>query len=132
MFGVWSISTLIPYVDLGSNNFSAFLMLYAVVVYIKRKKITYSSYKKQCAGVIIIPYFLAILSIIVLDVLGTRLNAAATYSCYYLRGNFRPVSMLVSIGIFIWGVSWKIKYDRWINYIANATFGVYLLSLIHI
>jgi len=40
MFGVWSVSTLIPYVDLGSNNFCAFLMLYAVVVYIKRKKIT--------------------------------------------------------------------------------------------
>lgn len=72
---------------------------------------------------------LAILSIIVLDVLGTRFNAAATYSCYYLRGNYRPVSMLVSIGFFIWAVSWKIKYDRWINYIANATFGVYLIHM---
>lgn len=129
MFGVWSISTLIPYVDLGSNNFCAFLILYAAVVYIKRKEITYSSNKKQCAGAIIIPYMLAILSIIVLDVLGTRFNAAATYSCYYLRGNYRPVSMLVSIGFFIWAVSWKIKYDRWINYIANATFGVYLIHM---
>ena len=129
MFGVWSVSTLIPYVDLGSNNFCAFLMLYAAVVYIKRKRITYSNYKKQCVGVIIIPYLLAVLSIIVLDVLGMRLNAAATYSCYYIRGNFRPVSMLVSIGLFIWGVSWKIKYDRWINYIANATFGVYLIHM---
>lgn len=47
MFGVWSISTLIPYVDLGSNNFCAFLILYAAVVYIKRKEITYSSNKNN-------------------------------------------------------------------------------------
>jgi len=129
MFSIWSLSTLIPYVDLGSNNFCAFLMLYAAVVYLKRKKITYSSYKKQCVAAIAIPYLLAIVSIIGLDLLGKKFAAAATYSCYYLRGNFRPISMLVAIGLFIWGVSWKIKYNRWIDYVANATFGVYLIHM---
>lgn len=129
MFGVWSVSTLIPYVDLGSNNFCAFLMLYAAVAYIKRKRITYSNYKKQCVGVIIIPYLLAALSIIVLDVLGIRLNAAATYSCYYIRGNFRPVSMLVSIGLFMWGTTWKLKPNKIIDWLADATFGIYLFHM---
>lgn len=129
MLGIWSVSTLIPYVDLGANNFCAFLMLYAVTIYVKKNKVTYLTYKKQCIGCIVIPYIFAIISIIALDLLGTRFKVAATYSCYYLRGNFRLVSMLVSIGFFIWGISWKIKYNKGINYIADATFGVYLIHM---
>ena len=129
MLMIWSVSTLIPYIDLGANNFCAFLMLYTIVIYVKRKEITYTAYKKQFVGGIVIPYLFAVISIMALDMLGTKFQTAATYSCYYLRGNFRPVSMLVAVGIFMWGVSWKIKYNKWINHIADATFGVYLIHM---
>ncbi len=129
MFIFWSASTVIPYVDLGTSNLCAFFMLYAIVIFVKRKDIAFVNYKGQCISLIIFPYLVAILSIIVLDMLGIKIGAAATYSCYYLRGNFRPVSMMVSVGLFIWAISWKIKYCKWINCIADATFGVYLIHM---
>lgn len=127
MFIIWSGSTLIPFVDLGTSNFCAFLMLYAIIIFVKKRKIIFS--KKQCFSLMIFPYITGVISIIVLDMLGIKINMAATYSCYYMRGNFRPISMLVSLGFFMWSVSWNIKCNRWINYIADATFGVYLFHM---
>ena len=129
ILSVWSFSTLIPFANVGANNLIAFLMLYAIVILIKRLKITFDDYKKVFSGFILVPYGIAVLSIIILDLLGEKIAVAAEYSCYFMRGNYRPVSMMVSIGLFMWGTSWKVKTNKLINCLADATFGIYLFHM---
>ena len=128
-FSIWSLSTLFPFANAGSSALVAFLMLYAIVVLIRRLNITFQNHRKMYCGFIVIPYVLAVLSIIVLDLFGKRITAAAQYSCYYMRGNFRPVSMIVSIGLFMWGTTWKLKPNIIIDWLADATFGIYLFHM---
>ena len=128
-FSIWSISTLIPFANAGSSNLIAFLMLYAIVILIRRQDISFQSYSKMYCVFIVIPYMLAVLSIIVLDLLGTRIDVAAQYSCYFMRGNFRPVSMIVSIGLFMWASTWKLRPNKTIDWLADATFGIYLFHM---
>lgn len=129
MFAIWSLTTLVPYTAYGANALTSFMTLYAVTLYIRRKQIVFREKKKMIEGMIVIPYLFAVLTIIALDLLGIRIPAAAEYSCYYMRGDFRPVSMLVSIGLFIWAISWKVKTSRIINSIAAGTFGIYLIHM---
>lgn len=120
---------MIPYTNYGASNFTAFITLYAVASYIRRKKISFQNQKKRIISLIVFPYMFAVISIIGLDLLGTKIPLAAKYSCYYMRGDFRPVSMLVSIGIFIWSINWKIKTSKMVNFIAAGTFGTYLIHM---
>ena len=78
---------------------------------------------------ILIPYSVAVISIIVLDLVGEKISFAAEYSCYFMRGNYRPVSMMVSIGLFMWGTSWKVRTNKVLDCLAEATFGVYLFHM---
>ena len=128
-FFIWSISTLIPFANAGSSALIAFLMLYAIVMLIKRLTISFQNHKKLYCSFIVIPYMLAVLSIIALDLLGARIAAAEQYSCYFMRGNYRPVSMMVSIGLFMWGTTWKVKANKMIDWLADATFGIYLFHM---
>ena len=126
---IWSLTSLIPFVNLGANNLIAFLMLYAIVIVIKRQNITFESYKFKFIGLILIPYSIAIISIIVLDLFGKKIPLAAEYSCYFMRGNYRPVSILVSVGVFMWATTWKMKESKVVDYLAESTFGVYLFHM---
>ena len=96
MLVIWSVSTIVPFVNWGANNLLAFLMLYSIVIMIKRMGITYENHKSECKALILIPYIVAVISIIVLDLIGKKITSAAEYSCYFMRGNYRPVSMMVS------------------------------------
>ena len=51
---------------------------------------------------------------------------AGEYSCYYIRGNYRVLPVLISIGIFglVSNCSFK---NRTVNKIASCTFGVQLI-----
>jgi hypothetical protein len=79
---------------------------------IKRMRITYENHKSGFKALILIPYSVAVISIIVLDLVGEKISFAAEYSCYFMRGNYRPVSMMVSIGLFMWGTSWKVRTNK--------------------
>ena len=129
MLVIWSVSTIVPFVNWGANNLLAFLMLYSIVIMIKRMGITYENHKSEFKALILIPYIVAVISIIVLDIVGKKISSAAEYSCYFMRGNYRPVSMMVSIGLFMWGTSWKVRSNKVIDYLAEATFGVYLFHM---
>ena len=97
MLVIWSVSTIVPCVNWGANNLLAFLMLYSIVIWIKRMGITYEKHKSEFKALILIPYVVAVISIIVLDLVGKKISSVAEYSCYFMRGNYRPVSMMVSI-----------------------------------
>lgn len=129
ILAIWSVSTMLPFANWGANNLIAFFMLYSIVIIIRRMGITFESHKSAFKALILIPYSVAVISIIALDLLGKKISFAADYSCYFMRGNYRPVSMMVSVGLFMWGTSWKIKSNKVINYLAEATFGIYLFHM---
>ena len=78
--------------------------------------------------VILLVVIFAVSSIVMLDVLAVRIPAAGKYSCYYLRGNYRPVSLILSICIFLWAQTWTLQ-SRVINTLGGMTFGVYLIHM---
>ena len=71
-------------------------MLYSIVIIIRRMGITFESYKSEFRGLIL--YSMAVVNIIALDLLGKKVSFAAEYSCCFMRGNYRPVSMMVADG----------------------------------
>lgn len=73
-------------------------MLYSIVIIIRRMGITFESYKSEFRGLILILYSMAVVNIIALDLLGKKVSFAAEYSCCFMRGNYRPVSMMVADG----------------------------------
>ena len=128
MFCIWSASTLVPFFEYGASNMCAFVMLYTVVFYIKEFKPVILSNKKLWRGIILIGYSIGFISVVILDVVGTKMQAAAYYACYYLRGNYRVLPMLISVSIFILATQWKIR-SKFINTVAVTTFGVYLIHM---
>lgn len=80
MLVIWSVSTIVPFVNWGANNLLAFLMLYSIVILIKRMGITYETHKSEFKALVLIPYIVAIISIIVLDLVGKKIASAAEYS----------------------------------------------------
>lgn len=124
-FALWSASTIIPFADLGASNLNGFLILYACIVYIKRREIKFDG---RIAIVGIAALLIAIASIISLDLLGMKFGYAAKYSCYFLRGNYRPVSLLLSLCVFLWALTWQLQ-SKVINVIGSLTFDVYLIHM---
>ena len=124
-FALWSASTIIPFADLGASNLNGFLILYACVIYIKRREIQFDG---RIAIFGIAALFIAVVSIISLDLFGMKFSYAAKYSCYFLRGNYRPVSLLLSLCVFLWALTWQLQ-SKVINAIGSLTFDVYLIHM---
>ena len=59
MLVIWSVSTIVPFINWGANNLLAFLMLYSIVILIKRMGITYENHKSGFKALILIPYSVA-------------------------------------------------------------------------
>lgn len=127
MVCVWSASTVIPFFNYGSSNFLCFIMLYAIVFLMSKYEIEWMT-GGNCRLAIIVGYIIALASIAVLDILGSKISVAGQYSCYFIRGNYRFLPMVISVAIFALSVNWKIK-SKIINYIASLTFGVYLIHM---
>jgi hypothetical protein len=125
---LWSVTSIVPFFEYGATNFLCFIMLYAVVFYIRQYQPTVASSKRFYCGLIVGGYVLAFLSVAVMDLLGTKFPMVATYSCYFIRGNWRLLPYVISIGIFMWSIHWKVQ-SKAINYIASLTFGIYLIHM---
>ena len=128
MIILWSVTTLVPFFSYGSNNFLCFVMLYAIVFYIRNHASEKKYNKKLYILMIVIGYILAFLSIVFMDLLGTKIGLAAEYSCYFIRGNYRILPMIISVGIFLWSLNLRLQ-SRAVNYIASLMFGVYLIHM---
>ena len=69
-------------------------MLYSIVIIIRRMGITFESHKSEFRELILILYSMAVVNIIALDLLGKKVF----FRCSFMRGNYRPVSMMVADG----------------------------------
>lgn len=65
---------------------------------------------------------------VVFTLLGTRWQFFATHNAYFYGMEKLPI-LLISVCLFIVFVNVKVKCNKWINLIASATFGVYLIHV---
>ena len=127
---LWTIPTIIPVnLMLGAGNTTCFFMLYALIFYVRKFQPAWASnpkvYKWMCLG----GYGIAFLSIIALDVVGMRIKAVNDMACYYIRGDWRLLPVIISVGLFLWSTQWKIGYSKIINWMGGLTFAVYLIHM---
>lgn len=130
MFIIWTLPTIIPIkLQLAAGNTTCFFMLYVVIYYIRRFTPMWADnpkvYKSLCLG----GYALAFLSILILDVVGLKVKSISDYACYYIRGDWRLLPVIISLGLFLWCTHWKMGYNKVINWMGDLTFAVYLIHM---
>ena len=126
---IWSFTTIIPFFDYGSSNFLTFIMLYAITFYLKKYGIRVLRSKKNCIKLVVLGCLIGFFSIVCMDAVGIWIPEVGKYACYFMRGNFRPLPLLISVGFFAWSTQWKLRGEKLVNNIAKLTFGVYLIHM---
>lgn len=130
MVSIWTITTIIPVkLSLGASNTSNFFMLFAIVFYIRKYSPSWATKKGFLITLTLVCSMLAILSIIVLDVIGKDIVSIREYSCYYLRGNYRIFPIILSICLFLLWNTLEFKKSSILSSIGALTFAVYLIHM---
>lgn len=130
MVVLWTLPTIVPVkLLLGANNTTCFFMLYAIIFYVRKFKPAWAFNKKKLIMGIIGGYAIAFASIIMLDFLGMRSSSINDFACYYIRGNWRILPVVISVTMFLWIAQLKMRYSRVINWMGGVTFSVYLIHM---
>lgn len=126
MTTVWVIIPTFFIRDFESNNLIYFFYLYSIGAYIKLWKNDLKVKNSKCFILIALIAFLTYSTVIVFDIIGLKYSFFKGKEIYFY--NIKSVPILVmSILIFITFKNLKIKYNKTINTISMATFGVYLI-----
>ncbi|MGF2052836.1 acyltransferase [Enterococcus casseliflavus] len=126
MFVIWCLCPTFIAEDLGYSEYILFISLYFVAGYIKIYPNKLLDNKKLISRLTLLSIILTILSVIMLNVLGLKINAAATHSTYFLGAN-KLLTVTNSIGLFCVFRNLQIKSNKTINSIAASSFGIYLI-----
>ncbi len=123
---MWSVIPTFLHSSYASNDFIWFVTLYIIAGYARiygfNSKLTTKSY----AILWIIFSFLTYLSTVVLTFLSTKWSFIVGHEGYF-AGQEKISTLLISLSLFMMFATMKMKYHKWINVIASATFGVYLI-----
>lgn len=128
MFCLWSASTCVPFIDFFGNNFLSFVMLYAIVNWIKRCDPRFMRDPKRIAGMIAGGSLLALLSMALLDLVSGRMKLAGEHADYFMVDNARVLPVVIALGLFAWARQWKLQ-SRAVNLIAGLMFDIYLIHM---
>lgn len=122
----WSIIPTLFDVGFEGNNLLWFITLYAIAGYARlygfNVKLTSKHYLLLFALFFVFTYSLNALFV----VSGTKRASVAPYIRFYY-GQEKLTILLISVSLFMAFAKLKMKYHKWINVLASATFGVYLL-----
>ncbi len=129
LFGVsifYILSTLTT-MDFYGNELVYFVFLYSIGAYFSKYKDNKlcknnNSFKIMCASIIIIA-----LSIIILDLIGTKISYVGNHSTYLLN-MYSIFALMLSSSIFCVFSTKKPSTNKIINYISSLVFGIYLIS----
>ena len=122
----WSIIPTIMNSQYESNSLLWFITLYIIAGYIQLYGLNNKVKLKHYLILFIIFYTLTYFSTIILILLGTKVAFFANHiNAFYEQNDFNI--FLVSLTLFMVFVNLKMKYNKWINIIASASFGVYLI-----
>lgn len=122
----WSIIPTFTTSSYESNSLLWFVTLYTIAGYIKLYGLNSKFALKHYCIFGIICILLTYASSIVFTILGTRWEIFSTHATYFYSEE-KITTLLISICLFKIFEMLSINYNKWINLVASATFGVYLI-----
>lgn len=122
----WSIIPTLTTQLFESNSLLWFITLYVIAGYAKiygfNERLKSKHYFFLFLIVLVCSYLISVSFL----VLGTKRNELAVHAIDFLGMERFPI-LLMALFLFMTFAKLKIKYNKWINVIASATFGVYLI-----
>lgn len=123
---LWSVIPTFTTASYQSNNLIWFITLYCIGGYIRTFGLNPRFTKKHYVCFLILFSALRYLSCVVLMLLGTKIQYAANHSViFYTRQSV--LTLLCALSFFMIFEKWNLRYNKRINLIASASFGVYLI-----
>lgn len=122
----WSIIPTLTTQLFESNSLLWFITLYVIAGYAKiygfNERLKSKHYFFLFLIVLVCSYLISVSFL----VLGTKRNELAVHAIDFFGMERFPI-LLMALFLFMTFAKLKIKYNKWINVIASATFGVYLI-----
>ena len=122
----WSVFPTILLPGLGFSELGWFILLYFIAAYIRLyPNSLFNRFKINFISSVIL-MGLVILSVVIIDFIGIKINFANNYATYFSGINKLPI-LLLSVSMFLTFKNLNIKNNNFINAIASTMFGVYLI-----
>ena len=122
----WSIIPTFTISSFQSNSLLWFVTLYAIAGYVKLYGLNKNITTKHYAVIWGICSLLTYASSVVFTILGNKWEIFAKQATYFY-GQEKITTLLISVSFFMIFETAQMKYHKWINTVASATFGVYLI-----
>lgn len=122
----WSIIPTLTTQLFESNSLLWFITLYAIAGYAKIYGFNERLKSKHYFFLFLIVLVCSYLVSVSFLVLGTKRNELAVHAIDFFGMERFPI-LLMALFLFMTFAKLKIKFNKWINVIASATFGVYLI-----
>ena len=123
---MWCIIPTVTHTPFQSNHLLWFITLYCTAGYIRLFDLNQKFGIRQYIGFWLLFSVLRYLSGVTLIILGTRIPFAAKHSLYFYEIS-SVLTFLSSLSLFMVFKKIRMGHNRWINLIASAGFGVYLI-----
>ena len=123
---LWCIIPTFTSSNFQSNSLLWFITLYCVAGYVRLFGLNPRFTAKSYIGFWVLFSALRYLSCIILITLGTKIPFAASCSLFFY-GQQSILTFLSALSLFLVFEKCNIGYVKWINVVASATFGVYLI-----
>ena len=123
---LWCIIPTFTPSNYQSNGLIWFVTLYCVAGYIRLFGLNPRFTAKCYLGFFLLFSTLRYLSCVCLMILGTKISIAADNSLFFY-GQQSILTFLSALSLFVLFSKWDIGYNKMINTVATATFGVYLI-----
>lgn len=122
----WSIIPTFTGQQFQANLLLWFITIYAIGGYARNYGFNPKFSSKHYFGLWFVFSALTYLSTVVFTIMGVRWSFFASHATYFY-GQKRISTLLISLTLFMAFATLKMRYHRWLNVIASATFGVYLI-----
>ena len=124
---IWCIIPTFTFSDFQSNPLIWFVTLYSVAAYVKLYGLNQKLSCKHYVNLWAIFSLLRYLSSVILILIGTKIPYAADHTCAFY-GRQSILTFLSALFLFMAFQKMNQKNNKYINLIASAAFGVYLIS----
>lgn len=122
----WSVIPTFTTKQFQGNDLLWFITLYAVAGYIKLHGLSPGKTTRYYLALYIASSVLAYVLCSIFSILGTRIDSLGNNALHFYRQE-SVLMLLSSVALFMVFQTMRMKYFGWINVIASATFGVYLI-----
>jgi len=126
LIACWSVIPTFTTSAFQSNSLLWFVTLYSIAGYIKLYGLNTKLTAKHYFLFYLICSALTYSSSIIFTILGSKWSFFTRYTTYFY-GQEKLTILLTSLCLFMFFSTLKMNYHKWINTMASATFGVYLI-----